>query len=247
MVDGPLHAPRSSPFPQRAQAAAPSGVGVARNHTLFWPLWVAMRVRDGGFLLTCEGIDGSGKTTACRGLAAALRARGLDVREHVEPTATWLGEAVRRGFKEDVSPWTEALLFMADHATHVARVREELEAGAVVVSDRWSDSTFAYQGAALARPDFDATATLRAMERPFDLAPHLTLLFDLDPEEAMRRVGARGAQQEKFEKLDFLQRVRANYLRLAREEPARFVIIDASRAPADVLATALAVVVARLS
>ena len=198
-----------------------------------------------GFLLTCEGIDGSGKSTAARALAAALRGRGLDVRERAEPTATWLGEAVRRGFREGLDPWAEALLFMADHAQHVARVREELAEGALVLSDRWSDSTFAYQGAALARPGFDAVAALRGAERPFDLAPDLTLLFDLDPRAAMERVGRRGADVEKFERADFLAQVRANYLRLAKEEPARFVVLDASRAPDEVLAEALRAALAR--
>lgn len=198
-----------------------------------------------GLLITCEGIDGSGKTTAARGLAAALRARGLDVRETLEPTPTWLGEAVRRGFKEDVSPWTEAFLFMADHATHVARTRELLESGAWVVSDRWSDSTFAYQGAILERPGFEALRWLQDTERPFDLKPDVTLLFDLDARVALERVGRRGAA-EKFERAELLERVRANYLRLAREEPGRFARVDASRSPAEVLAEALAKLAPRL-
>lgn len=194
-----------------------------------------------GHLLTCEGIDGSGKSTTARALVDELRAQGRDARLHVEPTRTWLGEAVRRAFKEDVSPWTEALLFMADHATHVQEVRAELAAGALIVSDRWSDSTFAYQGAALG--DMGA---LQRMEKPFDLTPDLTLLFDLDPRVALDRVGRRGQDQEKFEQLEFLTRVRANYLRLAKEEPARFVVLDAAR-PADaVLQEALSAVHSRL-
>jgi dTMP kinase len=80
------------------------------------------------------------------------------------------------------------------------------------------------------------------MERPFDLAPDLTLLFDLDPAEALRRVGARGAA-EKFERADFLERVRRNYLRLAKEEPRRFVVLDASRPQSEVAAAALSAVV----
>lgn len=199
-----------------------------------------------GRLITCEGIDGSGKSTAARALADALRGQGRDVRATLEPTPTWLGEAVRHGFKEDVSPWTEALLFMADHATHVERVRGQLAEGALVVSDRWSDSTFAYQGAALSFPGFDALARLREMEAPFDLAPDLTLLFDLDPEAAIERVGRRGQDAEKFERVDFLVKVRANYLRLAKEEPARFVVLDAARAPDAVLRDALAAVLARV-
>jgi dTMP kinase len=200
-----------------------------------------------GLLITCEGIDGSGKSTAARALVDELRAAGRDARLHVEPTRTWLGEAVRRGFKEDVAPWTEALLFMADHATHVAQVRGELAQGAVVVSDRWSDSTFAYQGAALSFAGFDAVPRLREMEQPFDLRPDITLLFDLAPEVAMERVGRRGHDTEKFERVDFLVKVRANYLRLAKEDPARFVVLDAGR-PADVvLRDALSAVRSRTS
>ena len=191
--------------------------------------------------MTCEGIDGSGKSTAARALVEELRARGRDARLHVEPTRSWLGEAVRRGFQEDVAPWSEALLFMADHATHVRDVRVELAQGALVVSDRWSDSTFAYQGAALGDME-----VLRRIEAPFDLTPDLTLLFDLDPRVALERVGKRGLDKEKFEHEEFLAKVRANYLRLAKDEPARFVVLDATRPAADVLRDALAALLARV-
>lgn len=221
------------------------GAYLSRGSLLRPPPVVAALTRR-GFLVTCEGIDGSGKSTAARGLVAALAKGGREVAARVEPTPTWLGEAVRRGFKEEVSPWTEALLFMADHATHVARVREVLARGVVVVSDRWSDSTFAYQGAALASPDFDAVAALREMERPFDLRPDVTLLFDVDVDTAMARVGARGEAREKFERHEFLARVRENYLRLAREDAARFVVVDASRGADAVLAEAVAAVEAVL-
>lgn len=195
-----------------------------------------------GRLVTFEGIDGSGKSTAARAVVEELRSRDRDARLHVEPTKTWLGEAVRRGFQEDVAPWTEALLFMADHATHVRQTRREMEEGAIVVSDRWSDSTFAYQGAVLGD-----MALLQRMERPFDLRPDLTLLFDLDPAVAMERVGRRGADQEKFERVDFLTHVRANYLALAKEDDARYVVLDAAR-PADaVLADAVRAVLSRLA
>lgn len=199
-----------------------------------------------GSLVTCEGIDGSGKSTIARALVEALRAQGRDARLAVEPTKTWLGEAVRRGFKEEVAPWTEALLFMADHATHVARVRRELDAGALVVSDRWSDSTFAYQGAALSTPSRDALPLLRRMEEPFDLRADLTLLFDLDPHVAMARVGRRGEDREKFERVEFLLKVRANYHRLAKEDGARYVVLDAAQPVDDVLAEARRAVEARI-
>ncbi|MHB8605097.1 MAG: dTMP kinase [Thermoplasmatota archaeon] len=188
-------------------------------------------------LIVCEGIDGSGKTTVSKALASALGARWT-----AEPTDTWLGEAVRRAVKDpDASPWTEAFLFMADHAAHVERVRGWLEAGQSVVSDRWCESTFAYQGAALAAPDFDAVVELRKIEARFDRAPDVVLLFDLPVEVALARVGARGREAEKFERAAFLETVRANYLRLAREAPGgRWRVIDASEPQHDVLGHALA-------
>lgn len=188
-----------------------------------------------GSLVTCEGIDGSGKSTVARAIVDALRTQGRDARLHQEPTKTWLGEAVRRGFKEDVAPWTEALLFMADHATHVAQVRGELAQGALVVSDRWSDSTFAYQGAALGD-----MSLLQSMEKPFDLRPDLTLLFDLDPHVAMERIGRRGDDREKFERVDFLVKVRANYHELAKQDATRYVVLDAARPVDAVLRDAMA-------
>jgi len=199
-----------------------------------------------GLLITFEGIDGSGKSTACRAVAAALRAEGLPVEEHAEPTASWLGEAVRRGFKEAINPWSEALLFMADHAEHVRAADAQIARGALVLSDRWSDSTFAYQGAILSQPGLDAVTWLQDTELPFDRKPDLTLLFDLDPAAALARVGARGPA-EKFERLDLLERVRANYLRLADEEPRRFVRLDASRAREALASQARAAILDRWS
>jgi len=199
-----------------------------------------------GLLVTFEGIDGSGKSTALRAVAQALRGRGLVVKERAEPTGTWLGEAVRRGFRESLNPWSEALLFMADHAQHALDVEAEVAGGALVLSDRWSDSTFAYQGALLSKPGFDAVTWLQDTEMAFDLKPDLTLLFDVDVETALRRVSQRGAA-EKFERRDLLERVRANYLRLAKEESRRFARIDASRAPDAVVADALRALLARTS
>lgn len=228
-----------------------------------------------GILVTFEGIDGSGKSTAAHGVAAALRGQGRSVVERAEPTRTWLGDSVRRGFREALNPWSEALLFMADHAQHVLAVERELAAGALVLCDRWSDSTFAYQGAVLSKPGpqradgssgspfggFDALTWLQDTEMAFDLKPDLTLLFDLDPALALHRVEQRGAilgrsegqagsadaaMAETFERRDLLERVRANYLRLAKDEPRRFVVLDAARAPDLVLADAVGAVVARL-
>lgn len=200
-----------------------------------------------GLLVVCEGIDGSGKSTLARRLADALAERGLAVQRTMEPTDSWLGQAVRKALSEEgVSPWTDALLFMADHATHVERARAWLAEGRIVVSDRWAESTFAYQGAALQRDGFDAMAWLAAAEAPFNREPDLVILLDLPVTEALARVGSRGGEREKFEKRDFLERVRENYLRLAREAPSRFVVLDARRPPAELVDDALAAVLARV-
>lgn len=181
-----------------------------------------------GLLATFEGIDGSGKTTVVRAVADALRKAGADVVETVEPTTTWLGDAVKRALHEPLDPVAEALLFGADHAGHVARLRGLLGSPRIVLSDRYNDSCFAYQGAALAGRVPDPISWLRSLQRPFDLPPDLTLLLDVDPKAAVARLAGRPGKA-RFEREEFLGKVRANYLWLAKEEPGRFVVLDASR------------------
>lgn len=180
-----------------------------------------------GRLVTVEGIDGSGKSTFARALALAMAQRlGRRVELTAEPTKTWLGETVRRALASDEPPLVDALLFMADHAAHVPRVRHTLARGVDVVSDRWSDSTFAYQGAALAGEVPRAMAWLRAAERPIDLTPDVTFLLDIPVQQALERMRHR-PHREKFEHAAFLRKVRKNYLTLARQR--RFIVLDARR------------------
>lgn len=181
-----------------------------------------------GLLVTVEGIDGSGKSTFARELAATLVRAGRSVELTAEPTKTWLGESVRRALKGDEPAVVDALLFMADHAAHVPRVKATLAKGVTVVSDRWSDSTFAYQAAALAGEMPRPLAWLRAAEKPFDLRPDVTFLLDIPVPEALARVAGRGGAREKFEAGPFLEKVRRNYRALARAEK-RFVVVDARR------------------
>jgi len=126
-------------------------------------------------------------------------------------------------------------LYTADHADHLSRVvRPALSAGNLVVSDRYSDSRYAYQGATLADELDDAVGYVREIHEPFTRPPDLTLYFDVPPEVGAERSG----MTNKFEGAAYLERVRENYERLVAADPDRFVRIDATEPPAEVLAAA---------
>lgn len=198
-----------------------------------------------GLLVVCEGIDGSGKTTVSKALVEGLAARGHPARWTCEPTSSFIGETVRRSFREETPEMAQALLFMADHVAHIGETERLVAEGYIVVSDRWSDSTFAYQGAALAetlgKKGIDPVSWLVGVEEVFDRRPDLTLLFDLAPTEAMRRIQASRKELVKFERAEFLDIVRANYLRLARERP-HYRVLDASRRVDESVMHAIALV-----
>jgi dTMP kinase len=175
-------------------------------------------------LITLEGIDGSGKSTLMESLRMALS--DLDPVFTREPGATWVGEAVRRAIRERVDPVTEALLFAADHASHLAQVvRPALEAGRLVISDRYTDSRYAYQSVTLEGMIPSPLSWLQALHTSWTLRPDRTFLLILPVEEAMSRIGSH-ATREHFESPELLARVQARYLDLASADPTRFVIID---------------------
>jgi dTMP kinase len=184
-------------------------------------------------LITLEGIDGSGKTTVWEGLRGELDGGVTFTRE---PTDSWYGEAVARSIgDDDADPLAELFLYTADHADHLSRVvRPALAAGDLVISDRYSDSRYAYQGATLEGTIDDPMAYVQRVHDPFTRAPDLTLYFDVDPETGADRSGA----TNKFEAADYLARVQDNYERLIETDPDRFVRIDATQSPEAVLATA---------
>ena len=195
-----------------------------------------------------EGGEGAGKSTQVVALAAALRARGLDVLETFEPGDTMIGPDVRRlvlgHASAGLSPVAEALLYAADRAEHVEAVlRPALARGAVVLTDRYVDSSLAYQGAG--RPlDHDEVARLNTFATG-GLTPDLTVLLDLDPAQGLARAGAEPDRLE-VEPLEFHRRVRAQYLALAAADPDRYVVIDAAAPPDQVAAQVAAAVLARL-
>jgi len=176
-----------------------------------------------GKLITLEGIDGTGKSSITKLLKKSFQ-ESVFTRE---PTQSWIGKAVKRSIGSDGDPLAELFLFVADHAEHIAKViRPALSEGKIVFSDRYSDSRYAYQGVTLSDDFDDAVAWVQGIHRGWTVVPDMTILFTIEPAVAVSRCGVRG-EKTKFEKLEFLKKVQDNFLRLAREEPRRFVIIDA--------------------
>ncbi len=196
-----------------------------------------------GLFVAFEGGEGAGKSTQIARAAQALRAAGHDVVTTREPGGTDLGRELRRLVLDpagDVAPRAEALLYAADRAHHVATVvRPALAAGRVVLTDRYVDSTLAYQGAG--RGLSVAQARVLTEWATEGLLPDLTVLLDLDPATGLARAGARGAELDRLEaaSLDFHQAVRAGFRELAAATPQRYLVLDATRPP-DELADAVA-------
>ena len=180
--------------------------------------------------ITVEGIDGAGKSSHLEFLASSIRARGVEAVLTREPGGTPLGEKLRGlVLHEPMDGTTEALVMFAARREHLVQVIEPaLRRGAWVVSDRFSDATYAYQcgGRGLDRAVFRA---LEALVHP-GRQPDATFLFDLAPETALERQRAQSRTPDKFEREagEFFRRVRDAYLERAREAPARFRVIDAS-------------------
>ena len=180
-----------------------------------------------GRFITFEGIDGAGKSTQIDVIEATLRARGLEVIRTREPGGTPLGEVIRKELLSvSMDPATETLLFFASRAEHIAQViRPALERGAWVLSDRFTDATYAYQVGGRGFP----AKKVEELERwtHGDLQPDRTVLFDIYPEVAAKRV-AQARNLDRFEKenLDFFTRVRNAYLTRAKQSPDRFLIVN---------------------
>jgi dTMP kinase len=184
-------------------------------------------------LITFEGVEGSGKTTQMARLGRWLRNRGHQVELTREPDGTALGVGVRRLFERSPQPLTEVFLFLAARHQHVAeKVRPWLDRGRIVLCDRYTDATVAYQG--YGRGVDPATIRELNVQATGGVLPDLTLLFDLDPAEGFRRIGRRRLDHFEREKLAFHRRVRRGYLEIRRAEPKRVRVIDAAREPAAV-------------
>lgn len=180
--------------------------------------------------ITFEGVDGAGKSTHLSWFAEALRQRGQDVVVTREPGGTALGEQLREILlHQTMGMDTEALLMFAARAEHIEQViSPALLAGKVVLSDRFSDASFAYQGSGRGM-DWEKLKQLEAWVHN-DLQPDLTLFFDVPVDVARLRL-ASNATPDRFEQEhgDFFERVRAGYHRRVQENPQRYAVIDAAQ------------------
>jgi dTMP kinase len=185
-----------------------------------------------GRFITFEGIDGSGKSTHIDAVAEALRARGVTTRLTREPGGTPVGESLRElVINQAMTREAETMLMFAARAEHLARViRPALTAGEWILCDRFTDATYAYQAGGRGVDEL-RIAELEQWVHP-DLQPDLTILFDVAPEVAAKRlVQARSADRFEAEPIAFFGAVRAMYLKRAAANPARFVIVDGEQAP----------------
>lgn len=204
----------------------------------------------GGLFISLEGIDGAGKSTQSRLLAAHLRGLGRDVIETREPGGAAGAEDIRKllveGDPDRWSPETEILLFSAARRDHLERtIAPALARGAVVICDRFADSTRVYQGAA--RGDLrDLVDDIHA--RVIGVEPDLTLILDMDPAVALARGLARQSGEDRFEDmgLPFQERLRSGFQALARDFPDRCAMVDANQAPEAIVQDIARIVEARL-
>jgi dTMP kinase len=211
-----------------------------------------------GIFITFEGIEGSGKTTQCARLAKTLRDLGLRVVETREPGGTRFAESIRnlllepdsRRGGEPVSPLCEAYLILAARAQHVERlVRPALEEGAIVLCDRFADSTLAYQG--YARGLDRGLLTRLSLVASQGIVPDRTFLFDLPVERGLSRRRSeelQGTQQNRIDRESqaFHNRVRRGFLDLARRQPHRITVLDGTADPESLAEQLRSLVVAFL-
>ncbi|MEU2515272.1 dTMP kinase [Streptomyces syringium] len=189
-----------------------------------------------GFFIAFEGGDGAGKSTQVEAVAEWIRGKGHEVVVTREPGATSIGKRLRAILLDvssaGLSDRSEALMYAADRAEHVASVvRPALERGAVVISDRYIDSSVAYQGAGR---DLSPTEIARISRWATNgLVPNLTVLLDVSPETARERF-TEAPDRLESEPMEFHQRVRTGFLTLAAADPARYLVIDAGQEPAAI-------------
>ena len=202
--------------------------------------------------ITLEGPEGSGKTTAVESAVKKLQEMGYEIVRTREPGGTPIAEQIRNVILDkantSMDPRTEALLYAASRRQHlVEKVWPAIKEGKIVICDRYLDSSLAYQGGARGLGiDNVLNINLFATENTW---PDLTLLFDIKPEEGLKRIAANASREVNrldLEKIEFHQKVRESFLYLAKKYPERFIIIDASKSRERVAKDTLDAILSRL-
>lgn len=190
-----------------------------------------------GLFITFEGIEGSGKSTQVKLLTTYLKAKKLPYITTREPGGTPIAETIRKILLDplcaEMLPETELLLYNASRAQHTGElILPALKTGKIVISDRYYDSTYAYQGAARSL-NYDVIDALTAFAT-FNTTPDLTVLLDLPANEGLARIGNRELDRLEQEDLRFHQKVREQFLFIAKKSPIRYLVIDAQKKPEEI-------------
>jgi len=189
-----------------------------------------------GKFITFEGIEGSGKSTQVKLLVNYLESRNIPYLCTREPGGTPIAEAIRKILLDpacsEMLPETELLLYNASRAQHTGElILPALKAGKIVICDRYYDSTYAYQGAAR-ELDTDIIDTLTRYAT-FDTVPELTILLDLPVEQGLARITARSLDRLEQEDISFHEKVRQQFLFIAKKQASRYLVLDGSKAPEE--------------
>ncbi len=175
--------------------------------------------------VTFEGIDGSGKSTVSKVIEQRLVEKGLDVVLTAEPTESVVGRFVQQCIRQNADPSVTSFAFIADRIEHCKQISEWLDQGKIVLCDRFSESTYAYQAVQLKDVVDDPILWLKHIDEGKVLTPKRTFLFDVSSKEAISRICSR-EELVPFEKVDFLKEVRKKYLEICKG--SRFLILDST-------------------
>jgi dTMP kinase len=182
--------------------------------------------------ITFEGIDGSGKSTVSELVYKELKNKGYDVVLTFEPTDTWIGKQVQKCIEKNTDPFVTAYTFIADRIEHCKKIQKWLDSGKMVLCDRYADSTYAYQGAQMEGLVDKPIKWLKELSKDRIIIPDRTYLFVINPKDSLKRIQNRD-RLIPFEKINFLEKVGNNYLKLAIGK--QFLKIDATKTVAKLV------------
>jgi len=175
---------------------------------------------------TFEGIDGSGKSTISKMVYEELKSKDYNVVLTYEPTETYIGKCVQKFIKEQYDPFSTAFAFIADRIEHCKKIKKWLNEGKIVLCDRYSDSTYAYQGAQMQGIIKNPIKWLKELSDERILKPEKTFLFIIEPKDAIKRIQDR-EELIPFEEVEFLENVHKKYIKLSTEK--HFIKLDARK------------------